>query len=555
MTYDERPWIRFYDEGVDPDYEAPDKTYPDLIEDNFSDFADRPAIHFMGATISFGQLDEYSRKFAAFLAEIGCGPGDVVGVNMPNIPQYLIAHVGALRAGCASTGVSPLLSPREMTYQLNDCGARVLVTQDSIFESRVTKFHHQASTLTHIIAANIADFAPQASGAAGKVTDLPGKTVLTFPEIIAKYPAKAPKAKIGSEDTCLIQYTGGTTGVPKGAVLTHKNIVTNLLQSRQWMNTQSGEETYLSAYPLFHMAGLALGMSAVCMGNAQILIPDARNTNYICDEFEKYLPSYMANVPALYRMLLENPRFKKLNFTQLKTCRSGAAPFAVESLKALEDVVGRGKVVEVYGMSETSPIITMNPIKGLKKIGTVGLPIQSTYVKLVDLVTGTKEVPIGEEGELIVRGPQVTKGYYNKPDETAHALRDLQGSKWLYTGDVARMDDDGYITIVDRTKDMLNVGGYKVFSREVEETLYEHPAVELCAIVGMPNPKRPGSEIVKAVIQLNQNYRDKSQKGLEEEIVAYCRENMAPYKVPKIIQVVDQIPMTGVGKVNKKALR
>ena len=564
MTYDERPWIKSYDAGVDPDFLAPHKTYTELIEENFSEFADHPAMHFMGTTITFRRLDEYSKKFASFLVEIGCEPGDVVGINLPNIPQYLIAHAGTLRAGCAATGVSPLLLQKEVAYQLNDSGARVLVTLDANFESCVLKFHDRAPKLTHIVATNIADFAPTMKNLIGKtlkeipkgkVSPLPGKTVLTFPELLAKYRAGRPKIKITPEDTCLIQYTGGTTGVPKGAVLTHSNLVNNLLQSKQWMHLENGKDIYLSAYPLFHMAGLALGMAGMMLGNPQILIPDPRNTDHIVDEYEKYLPTYMANVPVLYRMLLDNPRFRKLNFTQLKTCRSGAAPFAVENVRALEEIVGEGKVVEVYGMSETSPIITMNPHRGAKKIGSVGLPIQSTYVKVVDLEKGAREVPIGEEGELIVRGPQVTKGYYKKPEETAHALRDLDGHKWLYTGDVAKMDEDGFITLVDRTKDMLNVSGYKVFSREVEETFYEHPAVELCAIVGIPDPKRPGSEIVKAVIQVRQSYKHKNPSELEDEIIAYCRENLAPYKAPKIVEIVEKIPLTPVGKIDKKALR
>jgi acyl-CoA synthetase (AMP-forming)/AMP-acid ligase II len=564
VTYDERPWLKFYDEGVSPDLPIPDVTYVQLLEESFSDFADRAALHFMGTTLSFRQLDMYSRRFAAFLGEIGCGPGNVVGINLPNTPQYLIAHAGTLRAGCAATGVSPLLTPKEMAYQLNDCGARVLVTLDAIFEQRVTKIQDKIGQVTHIVPAGIADFLPWPKRTlgrvlkkvpTGKVTPLPGKTVIPIRKILDTYPPKMPSVKIKPADNCLIQYTGGTTGMPKGAELTHSNLVANLLQSKQWLETSRGEEIYISGFPFFHLAGLCYGMSGMMLGNTQILIPDPRNTKHICSEFARYVPTAMANVPSLYQMLLAEPMFKTLNFTRLKTCLSGAAPFPVESFKALEKLVGEGKVVEVYGMTETSPLMTMNPYKGLKKLGTVGIPLQSTLIKLVDLDTGTTEVAVGQEGEVICRGPQVMKGYWKKPEETAHAMRTFQGEKWLYTGDVAKMDTDGFFTIVDRAKDMLNVGGFKVFSKEVEETLYEHPAVQFCAVVGLPNPERPGSEIVKAIIQLAPNHRDKDRDSLEKDLMQYCHENMAPYKRPKSIEFVESLPLTAVGKVDKKALR
>ena len=564
MSYDDRPWLKFYDEWVEQEITIPNTNAAELIESSFSDFADQAALHFMGATITFGKLDELSRRFATFLAEIGCGPGDVVGINLPNIPEYMIAHAGTLRAGCAATGVSPLMTPKELAYQLNDCGARVLVTLDAIFEARVTKIGDKTPKLTHVVAANIADFMPWTKRFLGKllkkvptgtVAPLADKTVLTFPELLAKYPAKAPNVKITPEDNCLIQYTGGTTGMPKGTELTHRNLVSNVTQANQWLAFERGKEIYLSGFPFFHLAGLGVGMSAIAFGNTQVLIPDPRNTKHICQEIARYRPTRMANVPSLYQMLLGDPAFKTLDFSALRSSLSGAAPFPVESFRAIEQIIGEGKVVEVYGMTEASPLLTINPMKGKKKIGTVGVPIQSTCMKLVDLDTGTKEVALGEEGEIIARGPQIMKGYYNKPEETAHALREFQGERWLYTGDVAKMDEDGFFTVVDRAKDMLNVGGYKVFSKEVEESLYDHPAVKFCAIVGLPNPERPGSELVKALIQIDPSHQDKDRDGLEKEISEYCRENMAPYKRPKTIEFVEELPLTAVGKVDKKALR
>jgi len=254
-------------------------------------------------------------------------------------------------------------------------------------------------------------------------------------------------------------------------------------------------------------------------------------------------------------MLAEEPGFRDLDFSRLEFCMSGASPFPVESIKELESIIGAGKVMEVYGLTETSPIVTMNPRKGLKKIGSVGVPVSNTRVRLVNLETGSTQVPLGEEGELIVSGGQVMQGYLNKPEETKIALREHDGEVWLHTGDVARMDEDGFFYIVDRTKDMLNVAGFKVFSREVEEKLYEHPAIDLCAIIGVPNPKRAGTDLVKLVVQLSQAYKGRDHDQVREELLAFARDNFAPYKVPKIIEFVDTLPLTVVGKVDKKALR
>lgn len=296
-------------------------------------------------------------------------------------------------------------------------------------------------------------------------------------------------------------------------------------------------------------------MIAMGTANTQCLIPDPRNTRHIAKEVKDHRVTIMANVPTLYQMLTDDPAFKALDFSALKICVSGAAPFSVEGINALEAVVGKGKILEVYGMTEASPLLTMNPFDGEKKIGSVGVPIQNTMIRIVDVETGTKEVGVNEAGEIIASGPQIMKGYHNKPDESAHALKDFQGTTYFYTGDIGKMDEEGYLYIVDRTKDMLIVGGFKVFSREVEETLYQHEAVEFCAIVGMPDEKRPGNEIVKAVIQLKAGAKQKDKQTLEDDIRAYCRETMAPYKRPKAIEFVDEIPLTAVGKVNKKALR
>ncbi len=563
-TYDDRPWLKAYDPGTLPDIDIPAKTYTDALIEGLTTDPDRAAMHFMGTTLSFRQLDEMSCRFAAFLTGNGIKPGDVVGLSLPNIPQCLIALCGTMRAGCTVTGVSPLLTPKELSHQLNDSGCRVLVTLDAIFERVLTKIENQVPGLSHVVTTSIGDYLPAVKRILGKlhkklpsgtVTPIAGKVIQSFKQVMVQYPPAKPEGAVSPESICLIQYTGGTTGLPKGVALTHRNIFSNLTQVKKWTDFQIGQDVLCSGFPFSHLAGLMFGMTAMATASTQCLIPDPRNTKNICKEIRTHTPSIYANVPTLYQMLLDDPGFKKLDFTPAKLFISGAAPFAVESIRAFEAVIGQGKVVELYGMTETSPVITINPVEGNKKIGSVGVPVSNTHVRIVDVETGTTIMPVGEPGELIVRGPQVMKGYHNKPGETDHAMREHDGKTWLHTGDVARMDEDGYFFIMDRSKDMLIVGGYKVFSREVEETLYQHEAVEFCAIIGQPDPKRPGSEIVKVVFQLTTAARKQAAEPLKSNILAFCRENMAPYKVPKIIEFIDAIPLTAVGKVDKKALR
>lgn len=567
MTDPERPWLKSFDPGVDPDLPIPDISFSKMIDDTMEAYRDRPAYHFMGLTKTFDDLDKDTLRFARFLAEAGCKPGDVVGVNMPNIPQYLIAHLGALRAGCAVTGVSPLLSPKEMKHQLNDSGAKVLVTLDALFEHRFAKIAEDVPALTHVVTTSIADYLSALTGLlakllkkipSGRVGPLPGKAVLGFREVLRSYKPAERTPPRDPEDTALIYYTGGTTGPAKGAELTHRNMVATAVSMPNWSDLTLGQEVFCSGAPFFHIAGLMVGMTAFYTGAMQVLVPDPRNTRLITKQIAKHRATVLFNVPSLYQLLAQDPSFQALGqdvFDNIKLCGSGAAPFPPDSLRELEEFVGKGKVVEIYGMTETTAILTANPRYGAKKIGSVGLPGQNMHLKLVDLETGTKEVPPGEEGEVIISGPQITKGYLNKPNETAHALRELNGRIYLYTGDVGRMDDDGYLFLVDRAKDMIIVSGFKVFSTEAETTLCDHPAVMRCAVVGTPNPERPGSELVKAVIQPNPAYNGRDLTKLEGEIITYCRENMAPYKVPKIVEFVDQIPLTPIGKVDKKALR
>ncbi len=564
MDYDDRPWLKHYDPGMSPEAVIPERSLVDHYNAIGIEYANSPAMHFIGRTLTFGEFLDLTNSFANGLIAAGIAPGDIVGINLPNIPQNLVAQIGALKAGCAASGMSPLLTSRELVHQLNDSQAKVIVTLDAIFAHRLLPVVGELTSLEMIVVAGVLDFLPWYKRTlgkllkkvpTGKVIPVSGKHVTTFGELLRGHSAADPAVPVEVDQPCLVMYTGGTTGVPKGSVITHRNMGAELELVTRWLHLQRGTEVILSGFPFFHIAGLALGLGTLYMGCVQILIPNPRDTGHIVKEMATYRPTVLVNVPSLYMMLLETPGFSTLDFSRLSMCLSAASPFPAEAIHELESVVGPDKVVEAYGMTELSSLATSNPRKGLKKVGSVGLPLPGTQMRLVDLGDRDKPVPVGQEGEIIVSGPQVMREYLNRPDETSSALREYDGQTWLHTGDVARMDEDGYFYIVDRAKDMLNVGGFKVFSREVEEKLYEHPAIEFCAIIGIPNPKRPGTDIVKLVLQPAEDHRHRDPDELKSDIEAFARKNFSAFKVPKVIEITEAIPLTTVGKVDKKALR
>jgi long-chain acyl-CoA synthetase len=565
--YAERFWKANWDPGVhDLEPQEYDVTYIDMINQTFKEFSENLAFSYLGIEGTFKEIDEYSNQFANMLIENGFEKGDAVGINLPNTPEYLISILGTLKAGCIVSGVSPLLSGVQIQYQLNDLGGEgkkkvALVTLDAIFEGHITKIASKIPDLKLVVTTSVAGFLPKwkqflgkllGKVPKGKVTPLPGKTVLDFHDnVLGTYPKTPVNVDLTPEDVGWIQYTGGTTGPPKGAMLTHRNCAHNMLAIINWLGWERGKGVLCSGFPMFHIAGLTVAESSLYSGWLQILIPNPRDTDHIVDEMEKYKVTNLVNVPSLYQMLIKNPRFKELDHSELGTCISAASPFPKESQEELESIIGQGKLLELYGMTETSPVSTMNPSNGLKKLGTVGMPIQNVELKIVDPETNN-EVPIGEPGEICVNGPLVMKEYYNKPEETKKAIDD---EGYMHTGDVGIMDEKGYIRIVDRTKDMIIVGGYKVFSSKVEDVLSKHPAIDMLALIGIPNPDRPGSEIVKAFIQLNLEYEDKDEEALKEEIIKYAQDNCAPYEVPKLVEFSKEIPLTAIGKIDKKVLR
>ena len=565
--YSERFWKKNWDAGVeDLDPREYETTLVGMFRQSFERFPDEIALGYLGVDITFGQLDGLANQFANTLIHNGFEKRDVVGINLPNIPEYVITVIGTLRAGCIVSGVSPLLSAKQIEYQLNDLGQGgkrlALVTLDAIFAGHMAEIASNVPQLRLVVTTSVGAFLPKLKQVigkltkripSGKVTPLPGRTVLDFHrDALGKHARRQPDVRATPDDLACIQYTGGTTGPPKGAMLSNRNVASNIVSVMRWLGWNEQRGVLLSGFPMFHAAGLTIGECALYAGWTQVLIPNPRDTDHICKEMEKYRVTNLVNVPSLYQALMANPRFRRMDHSRLGICICAASPFPKESQQELEGIIGKGKLLELYGMTETSPVSTMNPAKGKKKLGTVGMPFLNVDLKLIDPDTGD-EVPLGKPGEVCVRGPLVMQGYHNKPEETKAAI-DAEG--YVHTGDVAVMDEDGYLTVVDRTKDMIIVGGYKVFSSKVEETVARHQAVGMIALVGIDNPDRPGSEIVKAFVQLDPHYDyDGDEDALKQDISRFARENCAPYEVPKIIEIIDEMPLTAVGKINKKELR
>ena len=565
--YTSKIWLKSYDEHVKPELEFDIKSIDQAFKDTARNFPNCICYDFQGSCATFQEAEKFVNSFANFLLENGIKKGDRVAINLPNSPQYIIALFGTFYAGCASTGVNFLLSPKEIEYQLKDSGAIAILTMDSLYEERVREALATGETdVKLVITTNIADLVdldPKMREQLikigkipfGKVEPVEGIRLITFNEILSNYSGdKSPDVKINpEEDILLLQYTGGTTGPPKGAILTHRNLSCMLQIVEHWFGpaVNPGVDYYISGFPFFHLAGMQFCIQSVYNGASQVLVADPRDTNYISNKMKEYQGkiTLMYNVSTLYIMLHSNRKFKKLDFSALVGFISGAAPFPSQAINEFEELVGKSKLIEAYGMTEASPGVTMNPFLGPKKVGTVGIPFPNTEVKLVDVTDREKEVAIGEAGEIAIRGPQIFKGYWNKPEETKNALVD----GWFYSGDVGVMDEDGYVTIVDRTKDMIIVGGYKVFSVEVDDKMNKHPSIELASTVGLPNPDRPGSEFVKLYVLLKKGYE--ASEETKNDILNYAKENLASYKIPKYIEFVEEMPLTSVGKVDKKLLR
>jgi len=545
-VYAQKPWLKHYDDHVPEHLDYENKPYAVKFREAVEKVGDNIALIYMDNIITFNEVDRLSNQLAAYFLEIGLKPDDVVGLHALNIPANYIAMVAVQKAGCVSTGLSPLLTPHEMEHQLNDSGAKAILTMDLLFGA-IAAVADKCDFST-VIVAGTTDFMPGEFPPV-QVQEIPGKTVVSFTDAIEGMPEDPVLVPRTMDDTIFIMYTGGTTGPSKGAVLTQANFMANCQQTLTWADEPGyNGEVGISAFPMFHMAGLAMAAGLLQGGMGQICVPNPRDLDFIINAIDKHNPTSIINVPTIFFELLKKPEFRALDFSNIGYCISGAAPMPPESIPDMESVVGKNKFIELYGMTETSPVSVCNPRYGMKKVGSVGLPYPDTEFKLTDPETD-EPVPLGETGEICVRGPEVMKGYYNQPEETAHALRD----GWMHTGDLGRMDEDGYLYVVDRLKDMVIVSGYKVFTRELDDELDKHPDVEMAATFGFPDPNRPGSERVMAAVILKPGIEKSDEE--KEKILQYLRDNVAPYKVPKVLNFYDELPTSAVGKILKRELK
>ncbi len=545
-----RIWLEHYEAGVPYDLEIPDKTIPYYLEETARRFPDIAAAKFMGGSLSYGELNKMAGCFAAALAGLGIGRGSRVALNLPNCPQFMIAYSGILKAGAVVVPCNPLYVERELIHQLNDSGAEIIVTL-SRFYPLVRKIKERTAIRT-IIATNIKEYLPfhlktlytllREGGEGDRVKLQQGDFWLQ--DLMKEYSsASPPRVEREPEDAACFLYTGGTTGLAKGAHLTHRNLVANALQIKSWLTDfQEGAEIGLAVLPFFHSYGMStcLNFSLVTAGTL-ILVPQFSQKE-ILKLIHRERPTLLPGVPTLYIALINAPDLGKYDLSSIRICISGAAPLPLEVQNRFEKLTG-GRLREGYGLTETSPVTHCNPIYGRSKPGSIGIPFPGTEAKIVDLADSAVEMPAGEIGQLAVRGPQVMKEYINQPGETAEVFHE----DWFLTGDIARMDEEGYFYVVDRKKDMIIAGGFNIFPREIEEVLFSHPKIKEACAVGIPHAYR--GETVKAYIVLREG-----ESASEDEIVQFCRINLAGYKVPRMIEFREELPKTMVGKVLRRAL-
>lgn len=534
-------------------------TIPDTFYKTVAEFGDKTAFIFIDRRFTYDEYNALSNRVAHALIARGLLPGDRVAIHLPNLPQYLIFMMGALKAGCIISGLSPLASSDEIHAQLTDLEATALISFDDVYLKSVQALLPSLPTLKLVVLTRPLDLMPGPIRFFARLLKkvpypnitLSDKREVWFHDFCSNQPATDVQVPRQPSDIAAIQYTGGTTGKSKGAMLTHANFLSNIKQSIEVTTPEMGIEVGLSILPFFHIAGLTAALNTIVIGGAWLLVPNPRDLNFIVRQLKSYRPSLIFAVPLLYEKLLLRDDFRSLNFTALKFAMSGAAPMSDTLKKQLEEVL-KVQVLEGYGMTEASPGISLN-YPGRVKANSVGQTLPHTEVRIVAL-DGNYELPAGEEGQLIISGPQVMSGYWNNATETQIALRMYEGKTWLFTGDAARIDEQGYITIVDRIKDMVNVGGYKVYSVEVEAVISQHATVALCAILAERDASS-STENAKLAVQISPQHAERSQADLREDILRYCREKLAAYKVPRDIVFLEAMALTPIGKVDKKALR
>lgn len=559
-------WRQMYDDGVPHSVEIPDIPLYRILDDTAKQIPNSPAVRLVLKHLKYGLAVESKRtyreikaasdRFAAALHALGVRKGDRVAIMLPNVPEQIIAYFGTLKAGGIVVNTNPSYTPRELGHQLGHSGAETLVTLTGLYD-KVREIQSQTA-IRHVILSDISDTLPwhwrllsarqlRESGIMVDVPPAPG--IYRFKQML-KYPAQPPKIDFDGDDVALLQYTGGTTGTPKAAMLTHRNLVSNVYQSQAWLaNFTQPDQRMLGALPFFHVYGMTVCMlTTFKIGAEVVMVPDPRRTELLLEIISRLHITYYPGVPAMYVGLINHPNVDQYNLHSIEACMSGGASLPVEVAERFEGIT-HGALFEGYGLTECSPVVAANPIQGSRRrVGSVGVPIPNTNIELIALEPDEQgnypPVELGGTGELVVYGPQVMKGYWNDPAETERVI-DARGG--LRTGDIARMDEDGFLYIVDRKKDLIIASGYNIVPREVEEVLYMHPSVQEVVVAGVPHKLR--GETVKAFIVLKQG-----TKATASDIRTFCKQHLAPYKVPRLVEFRQELPKSQVGKVLRRVL-
>jgi long-chain acyl-CoA synthetase len=552
---DQRPWHAFYDEGIPNPFPFVERTLPEALARAATHRGSSTALWFLNRRMTYVELKDHVDRLATALSRLGVTPGTRVAIQLPNLPQTVIAYYAALRLGAHVVMTSPLYVAREIEYQWKDAGCEVAIVADFLWVDRIRAIRDRLP-VRHYIVASIPEYlafplnllAPLKLERTkprtwAPVKDEPG--VSRFSDLIARTPPEPPAVAIGVDDIAVLQYTGGTTGVAKGAMLTHRNLGSNVQAVLAWLHiAEFADEVVLSALPIFHVFGMTISMNfPVWSASAMVLVPNPRDMQAVLEAVVKRRVTLFMGVPAMYAAISNMPGIERHDLTCVTSCFSGSAPLPVEVLERFETLTG-ARIVEGFGLTETSPVTHVNPMRTVRKVGSIGVPFPETDARIVDLETGTQVLPAGEDGELVVRGPQVMQGYWNKPEETALVLRD----GWLHTGDIAHVDADGYFFISGRKKDMIIVAGCNVYPDEVDAILLTHPAVLEAATIGVPDPIR--GERVKSFLVLRPG-----MTVTAEEIIAHCKANLAPYKAPREVEIRTELPKSAVLKILRRELR
>jgi long-chain acyl-CoA synthetase len=550
----DKPWLKQYDEGVPHTLEYPKVPLHWFLEESARKYPQTIATILPGkfgdTKLTYRELNGLANRLANALIDLGLKKGDRVALYMPNCPQFVIAYAAILKAGGIVVATSPLYSAREVEHQFNDSEAETVIVL-SLYYGMVKQVQPRTKVKT-VIVSNIKEhlsgidkllFGLVREKKEGHRVELSDGD-LWMPDLLANYPADNPNVEVTEEDIALFQYTGGTTGVPKAAVILHRNLVANALQASAFLpDMKMAEEIHLAAIPFFHVFGMVAVMAwSMSIAATMVLVTNPRDIAALLKAINKYRPTLFMGVPTMYHAINYHPDIDKYDVKSIRACISGSAPLPMAVKQTFEELTG-GKLVEGYGLTEAPTATHCNPMYGMNVEGSIGLPLPDVESKIVDLETGKKDLPVGEVGELVLRSPNVMREYWGMPDETEIALRE----GWLYTGDIGLMDNKGYFYIVDRKKDMIIAGGFNIYPREVEDVLYEHPKILEAAVGGIPDPKR--GETVKAWVVL-----EPGQTTTVDEIRDFCRDKLAKYKIPYYIEFRDTLPKTMVGKVLRRAL-